>query len=293
MQKGQDDMNHFEQVFACFPPAVQQQIRSMDPYTRQHLQEIRVYKGREVQVFADNKRIQLSGKIQGDTISQILNNLMKFSYYAYEEDLAKGFITIDGGHRVGICGKAVVERGKVTLLREISSFNIRYAKEIIGCSDGLMHHILSGNNIQNVLIVSPPGCGKTTLLRDIARNLSMHHYKVAICDERSEIAGMHGGTSSYQFGPMLDVLDGCPKAEGIMMLIRSMSPDVIIADEIGRPEDLKAIETCRHCGVAVITSAHGYALDDVAEAVDAGLFSKVVFLSDDPQPGSIREVIDV
>ena len=289
MQKGQDTMNHLEQVFACFPAGIQQQIQSMDPYTRQHLQEIRVYKGREVQVFADNKRIQLSGKIQGDTISQILNNLMKFSYYAYEEDLAKGFITIDGGHRVGICGKAVVEKGKVTLLREISSFNIRYAKEVIGCSDTMMHHILTDNQIQNVLIVSPPGCGKTTLLRDIARNLSLKHYKVAICDERSEIAGMHGGVSSYRFGPMLDVLDGCPKAEGIMMLIRSMSPDVIIADEIGRPEDMKAIETCSHCGVSVITSAHGYTLEDVR----ADLFNKVMFLSDKPHPGIIREIVDV
>lgn len=289
MQKGQDSMNHLEQVFTCFPPHIQHQLQTMDPYTRQHLQEIRVYKGRDVQVFADNKRLQLSGKIQGDTIRQILNNLMKFSYYAYEEDLAKGFITIDGGHRVGICGKAVVEKGKVTLLREISSFNIRYAKEIIGCSDSLLHHILSEDRINNVLIVSPPGCGKTTMLRDIARNLSLKHYKVAICDERSEIAGMHGGISGYQFGSMVDVLDGCPKAEGIMMLIRSMSPDVIIADEIGRPEDMKAIENCRHCGVSVITSAHGYALEDV----DTGLFNKVVFLSDQPYPGHIREVIDV
>ena len=282
-------MNHFEQVFSCFPSGIQQQIRAMDPYTRQHLQEIRVYKGREVQVFADNKRIQLSGKIKGSDMHHILNNLMKFSYYAYEEDLAKGFITIDGGHRVGICGKAVVEKGKVTLLREISSFNIRYAKEIIGCSNQLMHHILSEDNIHNTLIVSPPGCGKTTLLRDIARNLSLKQYKVAICDERSEIAGMHGGISGYQFGNMVDVLDGCPKAEGIMMLIRSMSPDVIIADEIGRAEDLKAIETCLHCGVAVITSAHGYSIEDVEES----LFNKVIFLKDQPHPGSIREVIDV
>lgn len=289
MQKGQDAMKHFEQVFACFPQVIQQQIQSMAPYTRQHLQEIRVYKNREVQVFADNKRIQLQGSLKGNDISSILNSLMKFSYYAYEEDLAKGFITIDGGHRVGICGKAVVDKGKVTLLREISSFNIRYAKEVIGCSDMMMHHVFGKNGIHNVLIVSPPGCGKTTLLRDIARNLSLKHYKVAICDERSEIAGMHSGISSYHFGPMVDVLDGCPKAEGIMMLIRSMSPDIIIADEIGRPEDLKAIETCSHCGVSVITSAHGHTLDDV----NTDFFDKVIFLSDKPHPGTIREVIDV
>lgn len=282
-------MKHFEQVFACFPQTIQQQLKNMDPYTRQHLQEIRVYKNKEVQVFSDNRRMQLSGIIKGSEINNILNNLMKFSYYAYEEDLAKGFITIDGGHRVGICGKAVVEKGKVVLLKEISSFNIRYAKEIIGCSDSLTAHILSENKIQNVLIVSPPGCGKTTILRDIARNLSQKHYKVAICDERSEIAGMHGGITNYHFGEMVDVLDGCPKAEGIMMLIRSMSPDVIIADEIGRPEDLKAIETCRHAGISVITTSHGYTMEDI----EAAYFDKIVFLSDQPAPGTIREVVNV
>lgn len=282
-------MNHLEQVFACFPQGIQQQIKSMDPYTRQQLQEIRVYKNQEIQVFSGNRRIKLHGIIRGSEINNILNNLMKFSYYAYEEDLAKGFITIDGGHRVGICGKAVVEKGKVKLLREISSFNIRYAKEVIGCSDVLTPHILSEDKIHNMLIVSPPGCGKTTILRDIVRNLSQKHYKVAICDERSEIAGMHGGVSSYHLGEMVDVLDGCPKAEGIMMLIRSMSPDVIIADEIGRPEDLKAIETCSHAGISVITTAHGHTIEDIEPAY----FEKVVFLTDQPSPGTIREVIDV
>ena len=289
MQKGQETMNQFEQVFACFPKAIQQQFQAMDPYTRQRMQEIRVYRNKSVQVFADNKRIALSGVVKGSDLHQILNNLMKYSYYAYEEDLAKGFVTIDGGHRVGICGKAVVEKGKVSLLREISSLNIRYAREIIGCSDTLMHHVLQQKRINNVLIVSPPGCGKTTLLRDMARNLSENYYKVAICDERNEIAGMHSGMTSYRFGPMVDVLAGCPKAEGMMMLIRSMAPDVIFVDEIGSQEDRKAIETCSHCGVAVITTTHGYSLDDV----DTTHFSKVIFLTDQPHPGSVREVLDV
>lgn len=283
-------MNHFEKVLQCFPQAVRQQICTLDPRTRQNLHEIRVYKNKAVQLFADNKRIQLDATIKGADINNILNSLMKFSYYAYEEDLAKGFITIDGGHRVGICGKAVVEKGKVTLLREISSFNIRCAKEIPGCSDPLMHHIVGpGGDIRNTLIISPPGCGKTTILRDITRNLSLIHYKVAICDERSEIAGIHNGISRYTFGPMVDVLDGCPKAEGIMMLIRSMSPDVIIADEIGRVEDLRAIETCAHTGVSVITTAHGHEIEDI----DTKHFQKIISLTKQPHPGTIREVIDV
>lgn len=290
-------MNHFEQVFSCFPVPIQKQINTLDPYTRQNLEEIRIYKNKEVQVFAAGRRIQLTGRIGGSDINNILNNLMKFSYYAYEEDIAKGFITIDGGHRVGICGKAVVEKGKVTLLREISSLNIRHAKEIIGCSDTLMQHVLD-TEINNILIVSPPGCGKTTLLRDIARNLSLKSYKVAICDERSEIAGMHGGVSSYHFGPMVDILDGCPKAEGMMMLVRSMSPDVIITDEIGRPEDLNAIKTCINCGVRLITSIHGNDMEDIERsaihpAIKAGVFSKIIFLTDRPKVGTVKEVKEV
>ena len=287
-------MEQFQQVISCFPEGIRQQIQALDAYTRQNLEEIRVYKNKPVQVFAGGKRIQLSGEVSGNDMNKIISYLMKFSYYAYEEDLAKGFITIDGGHRVGICGKAVLEKGKVVLLRDISSINIRHAKEIIGCSDKIMHYILD-DSIQNLLIVSPPGCGKTTLLRDIGRNLSQQFYKVAICDERSEIAGMHNGNSSYRFGAMVDILDGCPKAEGMMMLIRSMSPDVIITDEIGREEDLNAIKTCVNCGVSLITSIHGSDIHDLQHspiypAIEAGTFPNILFLSDQPVVGTIKEV---
>ncbi len=300
-------MYHFEQVFGCFPQTIQQQINTLDPFTKQHIEEIRIYRQKEIQIFSAGRNIRLSGRISASDINNILNNLMKFSYYAYEDDLAKGFITIDGGHRVGICGKAVMEKGKVRLLREISSLNIRHAREVIGCSDLIMHHIMNSSlkfsnqskvSLNNILIVSPPGCGKTTLLRDIARHLSLKSYKVAICDERSEIAGMHGGITSYQFGPMVDVLDGCPKAEGMMMLIRSMSPDVIITDEIGKSEDLEAIKTCINCGVNLITSIHGNDMDDLKQSaiypvIENSTFTKIIFLTDQPKVGSIKAVIGV
>lgn len=222
---------------------------------------------------------------------------MKFSYYAYEEDLAKGFITIDGGHRVGICGKAVIDKGKVTLIRDISSLNIRYSKEIVGCSDTLMHLIINDDkSLNNVLIVSPPNCGKTTLIRDIARNISTKGYKVGICDERSEIAGMYNGVSSYHFGMMVDVLDGCPKAEGMIMMIRSMSPQVIITDEIGKKEDVAAIKTCVNCGVKVITTIHGNDTADlqnseIIELIENKTFNVIIFLTDVPAVGTVREVL--
>ena len=292
-------MNNFENVFTCLPPAIHKEIEAMDSWCRVHIEEIRLYNDKPVQVIAGGRKITLTSKVEGNEIKQILNYLMKFSYHAFEEDLSQGFITIDGGHRVGICGKAVMNKGKIELLKEISSMNIRHAREIIGCSDKIMHHILTEKQqLNSVLIVSPPGCGKTTLLRDIARNLSERNYKVSICDERSEIAGMHGGRSSYYMGPMVDVLDGCPKAEGIMMMIRSMSPDVIITDEIGKVEDIEAIKTCINCGIQLITSIHGYDMEDVKRnplypLILSKAFCKIIFLSKFPQVGNIKEVIDV
>lgn len=298
IQKGQDMMDQFQYVLRCFPMEIQSQIYTLDDVLMKNLEEIRVYKNKQVQIFFKGRHMQLKGIVHGNEMEQILQRLLQFSYYAFEEDLAKGFVTIEGGHRVGVCGKAVVEKGKVVLLRDISSFNIRYAKEIPGCSNSVMGMILDQNQIQNTLIVSPPGCGKTTLLRDIARNLTFLNYKVAICDERSEIAGMHQGISPFQFGPMADILDGCPKAEGIMMLIRSMSPHVIIADEIGMAADFDAVRTCVRCGVSVITSIHGSDYDDLKKhkffsCMDEGIFSNIIFLTDKPHIGTIREVYHV
>ncbi len=292
-------MNHFDKVFLCFPQQIQEQIRNLDLWSRNNIEEIRVYKGKAVQLYTAGRRISLKGRIEGHDMTNLLNHLMKFSYHSYEEDLAKGFITIDGGHRVGVCGKAVLNNGKVSLLRDVSSLNIRCAKEVVGCSDTMMHLILGDNQlVKNTLIVSPPGCGKTTLLRDIARNLSLKGYKISICDERSEIAGMHDGKSSYQLGDTVDVLDGCPKGEGMIMMIRAMSPQVLITDEIGKQEDIFAIKTCINCGVSIITSIHGNDMNDlkissIHPLIESKVFHNIVFLSDRPKAGTVREVLHV
>ncbi len=148
----------------------------------------------------------------------------------------------------------------------------------------------------NTLIVSPPGCGKTTLLRDIARILSRRHIKVAICDERSEIAGMYDSKPSFDLGPRTDVLDGCDKVYGIPMLIRSMSPDVIITDEIGKPRDVGAADQCAGAGVSLITSIHGSCEKDIINSsigslIHKGAFDNIIYLSAELGPGTIKAVV--
>ena len=234
--------------------------------------------------------------VTAEELTKILNSLIKYSYYAYEEDLAKGFVTIEGGHRVGICGKAVIRKGQMSLIKEISSMNIRFCKEKIGCSKALASHLIDqGGKVVNTLLISPPGCGKTTMLRDIARFFSYNGIKTAVCDERSEIAGMYNSVPSFDLGPRTDILDGAPKAQGIELLIRSMSPQVIITDELGKKEDIEAIRQCMTTGVNVVTSIHGASREEVLHSAAGPLikdnfFKNLIYLSRENGPGTIAEV---
>lgn len=184
--------------------------------------------------------------------------ITRSSVYAFSEDIKNGFITLLKGHRVGISGDAVVENGKVSHLREVQSLNYRFAREIIGSADGIMDRILEGKRIKNTLIISPPMCGKTTMLRDIARQLSLLGKKVSIVDERGEIAALYRGVPSFLLGANCDVLANVNKAEGMLLMLRAMSPDVIITDEIGGKEDFDAIAEIKKRGVSIITSLHSF-----------------------------------
>lgn len=193
---------------------------------------------------------------EGD-IKRALELITNFSLYAHENEIKNGFITLPGGHRVGVCGEAAASDGKITHLKSIQSLNYRFAREVIGCSDSLMNRILENGDIKNTLIVSPPMYGKTTLLRDIARNLSIMGKRVSIVDERGEIAAAMGGVTPFDLGVGCDILSGANKAEGMLYMLRSMSPEVIITDEIGTAEDLAAIREIKKRGVSIITTLHG------------------------------------
>lgn len=197
--------------------------------------------------------------------------ITRSSVYAYEDEIQKGFVTIEGGHRVGVSGDVVVGADGKLKMRVVQSLNYRFAREVIGCADGVMSKILSGQDVKNTLLVSPPMYGKTTMLRDIARQLSIMGKRVCIVDERREIAACTEGVPAFDLGANCDVLSGAPKVEGMMLMLRSMSPDVIITDEIGGEDDFSAIREIKKRGVKVITSLHG----DFGEFPD---FEQVIYL---------------
>ncbi len=229
-------------------------------------------------------------------IDEALELAVKSSLYSVKDDITNGFITVAGGHRIGISGSAVVKDGKISFIKDISALCYRIAGEVIGAADPVMDLIVKDGEIQNTLIISPPGGGKTTLLRDIARQLSYGGYRVSIVDERREIAAVCEGRSGFDLGYSADVMDGADKADGMLMMLRSMSPDVIVTDEIGTAADAAAIEKIILSGVKIITSVHAASRAQVEKRRDLkdifGFFEAAVTLSGRGE-GRIKEAVEL
>jgi stage III sporulation protein AA len=224
-------------------------------------------------------------------MDEALELITEASVYAVEDELRQGFITVNGGHRVGVCGRAVTENGQVRLIKDISGLNYRISHEIYTAADSIIESVYNGGYIRNTLIISPPQCGKTTILRDLSRRLSEKNVKVGIVDERGEIAAMSRGMSGYDIG-YSDVLDFCPKKEGMMMMLRSMSPEVIVTDEIGAKGDAEVVCELIKSGVKVITSIHSRTRADAAAKTDTDLtlFDCLVTLSRRKGVGTVEEI---
>ncbi len=304
-----------EEIWRLLPGELRDKLHALPDEVIDGLEEIRLRTNRPVELIVLqqsyfmtrhgelSKNPQRGWTFTQDLAIKVLNVISDHSLYALEDQLKNGYITVSGGHRVGMAGKVVTKDGRVEGIREIVSFNIRVAREKKGVAHPLIPFLLDSNRWLHTLIISPPQCGKTTLLRDLARLISYgNRYisgkKVGIVDERSEIAGCWRGIPQNDVGIRTDVLDACPKAEGMMMMIRSMSPDVIVTDELGREEDVMAVREVLNAGVILMTSAHGKNLEDLrkrpilSQMIDMGVFERFIVLSRRRGAGTVEGVYD-
>ena len=289
-------MKDLNELLGYFPNNVGNLIKntiSKNEKIGEELQEIRIRCDRPIILKLRNCEIVIEYKVNQNEILVTLEKLCNNSIYAYKNQICEGFITIKGGHRVGITGTAVIENGKIINLKYITSLNFRIAREVKGCSLKILNKIIDVKNdyVNNTLIVSPPGKGKTTMLRDIIRNISNGVPEInfrgktcGVVDERGEIAAMYQGIPQNDIGLRTDVIENVSKAKGMKMLIRSMAPEVIACDEIGSKEDVEAIKEALISGVKGIFTMHGRNLEeiklnkDVNELIENKQIETIIFL---------------
>lgn len=301
----------------CTDKEIREMLDKISDYTFEEVDEIRLrvqrpimFYGRHGDFTIDSCGQKISDYnspyiVSESNIIRTIELMSDNSLYAYQEELKNGFLTLKGGHRVGIAGKVVVENNEIKTIKNISSLNIRIARQIIGCSSKVVPLIINNDSIFHTLIISSPNCGKTTLLRDIIRMLSngvkelgFKGLKVGVVDERSEIGACFKGIPQNDVGIRTDILDSCPKPQGILMLTRSMSPHIIATDELGTNLDLEAVEQAINAGIKIITTAHAGNLDElirkkgIGDLYKCGLFERIIILSNKNGIGTVEEVID-
>ncbi|GHU61178.1 stage III sporulation protein AA [Clostridia bacterium] len=280
------------------------------------LQEIRLRIGKPVFLWYKNQEYILSKQggfttdfaqayfLDKAELTETLSYISNYSLYAFEEEIRQGFLTIQGGHRIGLSGKTVVENRSIRNMKAIFSLNVRFSHQILGCADRLLPYLYDRRQgLCSLLIISPPRCGKTTLLRDLIRQVSNGNVEhsgktVAVVDERSEIAACYMGLPQNDVGMRTDILDACPKDKGMMMMIRSMSPEVLAVDELGGAEEIQAIHYALHCGCKLFATVHGYSLEDVQSKPDfsplvrALVFQRYICLTQQTERNTFMHVYD-
>ena len=306
-----NSIQDFTEILTNFNPFIRTALIKIPDKIKNNIQEICIRINSSIIIFTQNKSyfVGKNGEItpedpksllisQNDII-ETMKILCNFSIYSYQNQIKEGFITLKGGHRVGISGTAVINNNEIINISDISSINFRISREVLGCSDRIFDKF--GLNIGGTLIIGPPSSGKTTILRDMARRLSTSFeadklIKVSIIDERREIAASYQGIPQRDIG-FSDVLSGFPKAEGIIRAIRTLSPKIIICDEIGGVEDAEAIKKSLNSGVGIIASIHAKSTDEMANSfrikniLSSGAIKRAVLL--DSNPGKIKGMFEV
>lgn len=258
-----------------------------------NISEIRLRADKPVQIVGDAGEAMSESPLGAAELHEALTALMKHSVYAHQEELDRGFFTLEDGSRVGVCGRMYSD-GTRARMGDIGSACVRVAREYPGCADALIDEIDGPEGIRSTLILSPPGMGKTTMLRDIARQLSERGHAVAVSDGRHELAACREGVPTLDVGPRTDVLDGFSGPEAVIRMVRTMSPRVIVADEIGDADDALALSEAARCGVAVVASAHASGVEAAMEReglraiLRGGVIQRVALLG--PGPGGILEI---
>lgn len=308
--ENQNSMGRFQALCKIFPESLRIPLLALDDATQGAAQEIRLRAGKPVQICSGAESLFLTAKGQAgkdaadtaltataDEIFEVFRAVCGYSVHSHQGEIAQGFVAFQGGHRVGLCGTAVTADGAVTGMRDVSSLNIRIAKQIYGCADDVL--ACAGWGSKGVLLAGAPGSGKTTILRDMARQLASGEQakKVALIDERGELAASWQGVPQNDVGSCTDVLSGYSKREGILMAVRALSPDIIICDEIGREADIDALKTGATCGVKLAASVHASTMEEVLrkpfvrELAALGAFGVVVLLEGKNKVGAVKQVL--
>lgn len=290
-----------EEVLRLFPEKIRGRWKEVARQAEK-LQEIRLRAGRPLTILVDGKerfvdsggrivdRQEAAARQESAELEEILRHLCQYSIYAFADEIRQGFLTVQGGHRIGLAGQALLDgENRIVNLKYIRYLNIRIAHQVKGAADPLIPLLYERGRVVSTLLISPPGGGKTTMLRDIIRQISNgtaygRGINVSVVDERSEIAGSFLGIAQNDVGIRTDVLDGCPKVEGMMRLIRAMSPQALAVDELGGIEDMQALRMANGCGCRLLATIHGGSLAEVLRknfmryALEEGLFERYVVL---------------